>query len=167
MNNGGVYQGLVLLSACTIELQGWSTGDTDTTGHIRFNRKTLAQITSSNLAIAAISGIKKCNLLDVKKFDITQSVGANNFVSFIKNLPTGAIVFGASGGSIDGQEAVTQSTLQQLGLSFAFQGATSVTFYAMKDDPDYGFQRNVPGTRGPNQLQYDLQRPPKGKVFVL
>ena len=79
------------------------------------------------------------------------------FVAFINSLKAGTVVFGASGGDISGYEDLMQPTLKTLGLTlYGLNGQFSITFYAKKDFPEFGFQRYVPSTMGPNVLYKDF-----------
>ena len=144
-------------AGCAIGLKAWAVGDSVPTGEITVMRRTLATISEDGLLVATINDLEHCQANVSKMYHLTQESDAIDFVAFIDSLKAGTLVFGASGGDISGYEYLMQPALKTLGLTlYGLNGQSSITFYAKKDFPEFGFQRSVPATMGPNILYKDF-----------
>ena len=157
----------IIFVECTVYLQAWADGDATNVGHIDFINKRVLSVLDDGFSVATVKDLKECQAGNVSHFNIAERHDAHAFVAFIKSLPAGTIVVGASGGLISGQEDIVQETLVEMGLTIhGINNSFSMTFYAMKGDPDYAFQRLVAATKGPNQLHKQLSKPARGKFLT-
>ena len=152
-----LYAMCYVYAGCAIGLKAWAIGDSVTIGVITVMRRTLATISEDGLLVATINDLEHCQANVSKIYHLTQESDAIDFVAFIDSLEPETVVFGASGGDISGYEYLMQPSLKTIGLTlYGLNGQSSITFYAKKDFPEFGFQRAVPGTMGPNVLYKDF-----------
>ena len=149
-----------------MSLHAWSDGDATNEGHIDLVNKRVLTVSSNGRSVATVKDLTECQASNVTHFNIAERHDAHAFVAFIESLPAGTIVVGASGGRISGQEDIVQETFVEMGLTIhGINNSFSLTFYAMKGDPDYAFQRLVAATKGPNQLHKQLSKSPEGNFL--